>query len=89
VIVNIADVVALRRAWIVGRGNALLFDAAVSVLDAATCRADVRFGLANPPYQIKATVNGSEWHVGVNGSTMLRFKLTEDARGHADVEILP
>ena len=62
---------------------------AVSVLEAATCHADIRSGLFNPPYHLSNPGSGVEWRVGWDVEDMLRYVLREDTpvAGAAEVEI--
>jgi hypothetical protein len=87
VITNHAELKRVRNAW---GGSLPDFDAAATVLDAATCHADVRIGLTNPPYGLSNRGGGIEWHISLGGALMLKYKLDEDlAAGTADVEIVP
>ncbi len=67
----------------------MLFDAAATVLDQATCRADVRYALIDPPYSLRV-VTRSDWHILVGSATMIKFRLREDLSAQtAEVDILP
>jgi hypothetical protein len=90
VINNYQAIVQIRAIWISHKGgDGFIFDAAVTALDSATCRANLRSSLRKPPYDLVRSA-GSDWHIEVGSVMMLRFRLREDPNSlTAEVDILP
>jgi hypothetical protein len=90
VIINYPELRNSRGVWRNNGGSLAHFDAAASILNAATCHADVHRGLTNSPYRLVSPNTGAEWQVSYGGLLMLKYKLDEDlAAGTANVEIVP
>jgi hypothetical protein len=81
-----------RRRWIDPGGDADAFDTVIIALDAATCHADVRILLTNPPYTVvnSGFTNPNRrdvFTIRVSGQFMLEYTLKE-VPPDADVAIV-